>query len=623
MGSKYRKWARRGIYTLIGLFAIAVLVPWAIPTRTLVDRLAGAVERATGRKLAVEGNVFVWLLPTPGISADQVTLANAPWAPGSSMVILDHVEARVRWLPLFLGHVEVSAIEIARPAANLKIDREGRRNWVFEKGARTSRAAPAPPPTALIYASSTASADDAPARRPAAAGTGFSLAGRPFPRWLTIDAINVMTGVFTFVDERSGRTFSADNIALAFDGLDSPARFSVNLHLRGQSTWRVDGAIGHPRALHTPGGSPVQAQVRGPSTTAELSGNVSAVFPFNGDVQASVNVGTIPEGHQFARLSGLSGSGTLTATAGRLVGSLRIKQPETATALDAAARVTVDIMHAPVAVDVRVDVPHFDLNRYLPRPGLETAENAPSLPVVQPGKPAPHDWPDKPLPLRWMKDVDASVAISAGPMALDQTEIGRTMLDVSLRDGIARASLAPTTLGTGRVSMEAEMDSRDPETVTVHIRVDGEHVPAALASRSRLGRRLLRTGTVGFGLDVQSAGRSARDLIGALRGEASVTLERGTIGVPNTIRALRGAASTCPQAVDGADLKGRIAIAGGVVKIASLGLRAPDFRATGTGEIDLPRRSLNLHASGNPASCMPPTAVLGAWNNFAVIPNGG
>src|SRR5579862_5973195 len=128
----YRRTIRRAIVILFWLLVAAAIGPMLAPDSWLADPIERAVARATGRTLTIDGDAEFWLLPWPGASISDVSLANAPWAGDQPLISIEQITVTPRLLPLLIGRLEIAAIEIDNPRINLSVDEHGRGNWIFE-----------------------------------------------------------------------------------------------------------------------------------------------------------------------------------------------------------------------------------------------------------------------------------------------------------------------------------------------------------------------------------------------------------------------------------------------------------------------------------------------------------
>ena len=102
--------------------------------------IADVVERYTGRKLTVGGDLRIKLLPVPSVEASDVSFSNATWASHPDMVRAKRVRAEVALLPLLKGRLVVSRLVAIEPHVFLEIDAKGKANWEFDTEAATATA---------------------------------------------------------------------------------------------------------------------------------------------------------------------------------------------------------------------------------------------------------------------------------------------------------------------------------------------------------------------------------------------------------------------------------------------------------------------------------------------------
>jgi len=90
------RWAFGGVLLIFGLLAGLVLIgPSLVDWNAWKGPLAEAVRRATGRELAIAGDLSLELLPRPRLVARTVSLGNAAEGSAQEMVRVDRLEARL------------------------------------------------------------------------------------------------------------------------------------------------------------------------------------------------------------------------------------------------------------------------------------------------------------------------------------------------------------------------------------------------------------------------------------------------------------------------------------------------------------------------------------------------
>ena len=123
-------------YTFIGIVGFILL---AFITLQLISDdqykkwLTGAVESATGRTLAIDGEFDVQIGPTLGLAAHDIRFANAQWGTREEMVTADGLLVQLRLLPLFKGTLDLT-VELEAPDILLETNAQGDGNWVLATG---------------------------------------------------------------------------------------------------------------------------------------------------------------------------------------------------------------------------------------------------------------------------------------------------------------------------------------------------------------------------------------------------------------------------------------------------------------------------------------------------------
>ncbi|HEX5957046.1 MAG TPA: AsmA family protein, partial [Hyphomicrobiaceae bacterium] len=194
------------LLALAGLAAAALAVLLMAPPLDLVrDRLIRQVEARTGRTLTVGGPISVTLRPRAVVSIHNVALGAPRGMPGPPTVVVPAIDVEMSLWSLLARRPQLDRLTLHRPAVDLVIDAEGRRNW----GAGTAK----PEPTARPATSAGAGQRDAspaPIRKARRQRTA-----RPI-------TLHVVDGTVRFRDARNGTGHDIGGINLELM-LDDPA----------------------------------------------------------------------------------------------------------------------------------------------------------------------------------------------------------------------------------------------------------------------------------------------------------------------------------------------------------------------------------------------------------------
>ncbi len=208
---------------LIGLAVLVVLLvaaafagPLFVPTDRIKADIAREVEKATGRTLAIDGNLKFRILPAPGVSAKGVRLSNAPAGSAPDMLRLQGAAIEVALLPLISGNIQVSRIVLSEPDILLEQYADGTNNWTF-----------------------------APANgEPAEAGTSAPGAGNGSEAPpVRLDDVVIQAGTLVFRTPDTTERVEDINVSLGAGSLTGPFRADGTVRARGFAV-DVNAAVG-------------------------------------------------------------------------------------------------------------------------------------------------------------------------------------------------------------------------------------------------------------------------------------------------------------------------------------------------------------------------------------------
>lgn len=123
------------------LIATIAFIVMTVDTDSYKNEIVAAVERSTGRKLEIMGDLQLSFFPWLGLSMESVQLANASGFGDEPMIAVDQVKIKADLLSLVKGQPTVDVIAIHGLVANLKQNAQGVKNWddlLAEKNAQTS-----------------------------------------------------------------------------------------------------------------------------------------------------------------------------------------------------------------------------------------------------------------------------------------------------------------------------------------------------------------------------------------------------------------------------------------------------------------------------------------------------
>jgi uncharacterized protein involved in outer membrane biogenesis len=194
-----------GIGVLLVLLVVAVLVgPSFFDWNSYKGEIAAKAREATGRDLAIDGDISLSILWTPTLWVKKVRFANIAGGSAPDMATLESLDVRLAFAPLdwMNGKFQVERIDLQQPTIVLERLADGRANWQFEH----------------------------PAGSAATAAGGAS--GGPDIR---LDDIRIAGGTLIYRDAKSSseQKIESLNVALGATSLHGPFRADGNLSLQG------------------------------------------------------------------------------------------------------------------------------------------------------------------------------------------------------------------------------------------------------------------------------------------------------------------------------------------------------------------------------------------------------
>ncbi len=177
---------------LVVLVAAILIGPSFVDWNQYKAVIAEEAEKATGRKLTIEGDVSLAILPSPALSAEQVSLANIDGGSQPEMLDLEALQIEVAMLPLLGGRIQVQSVSLVRPRILLEVLPDGRSNWDFAETA-----------SAAAETATGGAGEQAPAGGDSEASGGDAGGGEDFT--VRVDNFVIEQGTLVYRDAPSGR----------------------------------------------------------------------------------------------------------------------------------------------------------------------------------------------------------------------------------------------------------------------------------------------------------------------------------------------------------------------------------------------------------------------------------
>ncbi len=256
------------------------------------------------------------------------------------------------------------------------------------------------------------------------------------------------------------------------------------------------------------------------------------------------------------------------------------------------------------------------------------------------GPGTPPEWSNQPLDLRGLNYVDTQARISAAQFVIGSLTLAPAEISLTLTNGVLASEFGNAGLYGGKASGAVGLDVSGPQP-SLALRCDLTDVQALplltnLADFSHIEGRLQAK------VIAQANGGTPRALVSNLAGTAFLDFRDGAIRGINVAQMIRSlTASTLSgwqdsgaQSTDLSQLSASFTIDRGQAATQDLALAGPLVRMTGTGSIDLPKRSLafrvdprlvmTLEGQGSraePVGLGVPVMIDGPWDQPRIYPD--
>jgi uncharacterized protein involved in outer membrane biogenesis len=333
---------------LIVLIVIAALVgPGFINWNDYKTEITAKVREATGRRLAIDGDIGFTILPTPALQVSRLRLANLPGAAEPEMIAVRDLEVEVALIPLISGEVHVTQVRLIKPVISIEVMEDGRANYEFGDSTGNTSSA-----------SENSTAD------------------------LSLDSLIIEDAKITYLDAKAGVLESVEGLSaeLSAGSLTGPFKAEGRLTARNLTTTfeASTGALNNGRSVPVSltlglanGAGTLSFKGTLAPASAEVKGKLEIAAPDAltlGQALTPVTGSEIPELPALKQKLSVT-SDIKAAAIGINLDNLMAKMGETT----AAGALAVDLTNGPV-IDLALDVNRVNMDTWLD--GLPAKETA-------------------------------------------------------------------------------------------------------------------------------------------------------------------------------------------------------------------------------------------------------
>ena len=250
------------------------------------------------------------------------------------------------------------------------------------------------------------------------------------------------------------------------------------------------------------------------------------------------------------------------------------------------------------AYDFDLNIDKLNLDRY-----LASSEKKGQGGKEEPAKPAPKDKEaDAPVDLSGLKGLNAKGRVEIGALQVQGLKLAALKTEIRAADGRAEIGPHSANLYEGTLAGSLALDG-NANRVALKETLSNIAIGPLLRDFAQQDRL---EGKGSLALDVNSAGKTVNGMKAALNGTAKLNLRDGAVkgvdigAIINKARSALGSQSA--QAADDkektsfSELSASFVIKNGVAHNEDLDVKAPLFRVTGAGDIDVAKSTINYVA---------------------------
>ncbi len=586
------RWMKIAFFALVVLAVLAVGAVFLIPTDRIARLAEARFEAMTGRQLTIAGAVSPVIWPRLGVALEDVSISNAEWAGPEPMLEAARLDVGVGAAALLGGAVNVETFQIDAPVIRLVRAADGQANWDFL--------------TALggDGSDSAAGGEIGPVSLPKGRITGATL---------------------TFTDAAAGidKRIEALDATLRLENLDGEGQVTLNALMDGQDLSLdgtiarlmpfLDGAVQPVQIAASVGGNKVSFDGAAGLEPMQATGQLEASIADHASLFALIDSKPprIPEG--LGQRVALAGTLTLTDAPAVFLREATIALDQNQLAGD----VDIDLSEAVPSVMARLSGDVLDFSAM----STDTSAGDGAANTESGG------WSTARLDVSGLSNVNGQFAFLANAVDLGSIQLGPTVMQGNLDRARLVMTLEDVTAFDGKISGQFVVNNRSGLSVGGELRARNVAMQRLLTDFAGFDR-LIADG--GMSLKFLGVGENMDEIMRSLSGSGTLDVGAGEmlgLDIAGMIRNLdaayvgEGSKTVFDAITAGFDIQN------GVLRNSDLQFTAPLLTATGAGEMDLGRQTVDYRlipvalASAIENGISVPVLITGPWADIRFRPD--
>ena len=575
--------------------AIVFIGPLFVSAEDVRNQILAQVESTTGYRLRVSGPVDITLFPSLNLVAEDVGVSQPAVSGEAEFATAKTLKFGLMLRGLLDGKMRVTEVTLIDPII------------AVPKSPGKAPAGNAP-----------GAAKGAPGGTNGAPASGGGGIGETLKN-LTLDEVIIKNGTVILPPSGNapGKRIEKLDLEAALPAFDKPLSFDVSAVFDGKAI-KANGSVGNFGQFLEGAPAPVSLAVEAPGTL-DAKATLVATATYKDDTLTLTQFSAKSGDKTLAGLAVYKDDtvtlSQVTATAGRdtFAGNAVYKN-NVVTLSHLRANVRGNVLAGSATINLANKVPHvvaalasktLDVNALMGSPKSKSKSKSKSSGGAGGGGGSGRGqtsagWSNAKIDFSPLRLVNGELSLSAEQLIYDQMKINPVTVQAVLNGGKLNATLSKFQLyaGGGDITIAVDASSKVPAQ---RIKLSLANFNAYNLLKDASGfQRIEGRGSVA--LDLNARGASQRAIVGALNGNANFEFANGAIRGINIAQMMRNLGSGvvngwqggATEKTDFASLGASFTVVKGRATTKDLHLAGPLVRLTGTGEANLPARSLKF-----------------------------
>ena len=543
----------------------------------LKPRIAKAAKDATGRELTLAGNLDVKNSLSPTLTAEHISLQNAPWGTRPDLATLNRLEVQIGLLPLILGRIEVKRLILVKPDIIIETGESGKLNLEFETPPDPKKDKQKKP--------------QAPFKLPP----------------LAVREVRLDNGLILYKHAKPKETYALkiDSLKASSKGFNSPLAFNLEgAYL--DNPLEAEGTLGAFPALFKPDQAwPLKLALQSKKTSANLEGSIRDVMGAKG-VSLAVKAYS-PSISEIGRLAGVDDLPDVGPV--KLDLQVADSKPNTFKVSDIIVALADSDLAGSAEINLGRDRPKFEAELssknldlrplFAEVPNKTESKN----PADKQKKRSPRIFPDDPLPVNSLNRADARIKFQSGRILLPALALQDLSLDLVLEKGKLVVDPVKSSIGGGNMVGKLEVQSQE-DGVALAATAKIENIDTSSLPKELRVNEIIAAKIELVDIDVSSSGRSVAELMARLNGWTTMVM--GEVNLNNEyiegagkylggdlFRLLNPVKEKGTRTV-GNCVVGHLEVEEGIAKVDPLLYDTETMSVVATGDINLRKEKLDI-----------------------------